>query len=316
MLKYIETTGPNRDAAIETALKQLGLDRDDVSVTVLDNGRRGFLGIGATPAKVRVSYEAPDEPEIVREPAIAEPPKPVTVKTKPAESPVKPENEPKIKQEKLSITTDDTTPRLVKAAPKDFVPESKMAERPKTERPKRERRPIVPSVPKERKLIPVSDECMKKAGDLATGFISGLLEKMGIEGTVEILPQLECDQLRIQINGPDMGPVIGRRGDTLDAIQYLGSLVLNNALDEHVRLSVDTENYREKRAESLERLARKMAMKVIKSHRTMTLEPMNPYERRIIHATLQEFNGVTTYSTGSEPGRRIVIAPDGGRRTR
>ena len=89
--------------------------------------------------------------------------------------------------------------------------------------------------------------------------------------------------------------------------------MLNNALDEHVRLSVDTENYREKRAESLERLARKMAMKGVKSHRSMTLEPMNPYERRIIHAALQDFNGVTTYSTGTEPSRRVVIAPDSGR---
>ena len=98
---------------------------------------------------------------------------------------------------------------------------------------------------------------------------------MGVEGQVKTLPQVECDQLRLEISGPDMGPIIGRRGDTLDAIQYLGSLVLNNALDEHVRLSVDTENYREKRAESLERLARKMAMKVVKAHRSMTLEPMN-----------------------------------------
>lgn len=169
---------------------------------------------------------------------------------------------------------------------------------------------MIPSVPKERELIPVSEEGMKKAEQLATDFITGLLEKMGVEGKVTTLPQAECDQLRLEISGPDMGPIIGRRGDTLDAIQYLGSLVLNNALDEHVRLSVNTENYREKRAESLERLARKMAMKVVKSHRSMTLEPMNPYERRIIHAALQDFNGVTTYSTGTEPGRRVVIAPD------
>lgn len=173
---------------------------------------------------------------------------------------------------------------------------------------------MTPSVPKERELIPVSEEGMKKAEQLATDFITGLLEKMGVEGQVTTLPQVECDQLRLEISGPDMGPIIGRRGDTLDAIQYLGSLVLNNALDEHVRLSVNTENYREKRAESLERLARKMAMKVVKSHRSMTLEPMNPYERRIIHAALQDFNGVTTYSTGTEPGRRVVIAPDNNHR--
>ena len=313
MQKFLEATGENRDAAIENALRQLGLDRDDVSVEVLDNGKKGIFGIGATPARVRVTYEVPDVAEKKPEP------KPAPKAEKPA-----------VKPQKLSITDEDDTPRLVKAAPADFVPEKLEVERPRRERsdrprrergdrPRRERRPreerpITPSVPKERELIPVSEECMKKAEELATSFISGLMEKMGIEGQVTVLPQTECDQLRLELSGPDMGPIIGRRGDTLDAIQYLGSLVLNNALDEHVRLSVDTENYREKRSESLERLARKMAMKVVKSHRSMTLEPMNPYERRIIHAALQDFNGVTTYSTGTEPNRRVVIAPDGRQR--
>ncbi len=330
MQRFIEATGDNRDKAIEAALRQLGMDRDDVSVEVLDNGRRGFLGIGATPARVRVTYEVPDEPAPAEPVPVPDPtPTPVTAVEKPVdkvensvhkvENPVhKVENpvrkaEKERKPQKLSITTDDVTPRLVKPAPKDFVPEKKKEEHTKRERTRREKRPVTPSVPKERKLIPVSEECMKQAEGLAAGFIAGLLEKMGVEGTVTVLPQLECDQLRLEISGPDMGPVIGRRGDTLDAIQYLASLVLNNGLQEHVRLSVDTENYREKRAESLERLARKMAMKVVKSHRTMTLEPMNPYERRIIHAALQDYNGVTTYSTGSEPGRRVVIAPDGAR---
>lgn len=336
MEKFIETTGENRDAAIAAALAQLGMDRDDVSVEVLDNGKKGFLGIGATPARVRVTYEVPDEP------VKAEPVHTPVEKIEKAEKPAKPrhadkptapkaEKAPKAdkpKPQKLSITDEDDTPRLVKAAPADFVPEKLEVERPpRRERPRRERggrrdrrpreeRPITPSVPKERELIPVSEACMRQAEKLATDFITGLLEKMGVEGEVKTLPQVECDQLRLEISGPDMGPIIGRRGDTLDAIQYLGSLILNNALDEHVRLSVNTENYREKRAESLERLARKMAMKVVKSHRSMTLEPMNPYERRIIHAALQDFNGVTTYSTGTEPGRRVVIAPDNSFRTR
>ena len=339
MQKFFEATGENRDAAIANALRQLGLDRDDVSVEVLDNGKKGFLGIGATPARVRVTYEAPEIIEEKQPAPKAEKPAPKPVKTEPKAE------KPAVKPQKLSITDEDDTPRLVKAAPADFVPEKLEVERPRRERsdrprrersdrprrersdrprrersdrPRRERRPreerpITPSVPKERELIPVSEDCMKKAEELATSFISGLMEKMGIEGQVTVLPQTECDQLRLELSGPDMGPIIGRRGDTLDAIQYLGSLVLNNALDEHVRLSVDTENYREKRAESLERLARKMAMKVVKSHRSMTLEPMNPYERRIIHAALQDFNGVTTYSTGTEPSRRVVIAPDSGR---
>ena len=327
MEKYIDTTGDTRDAAIAAALQQLGMDRDDVSVEVLDNGKKGFLGIGATPARVRVTYEVPDEPVKKAESVHTPVEKPAKPRRADKPAPVK-EEKPAAKPQKLSITDEDDTPRLVKAAPADFVPEKLEVERPpRRERPRRERsgrrerrpreeRPITPSVPKERELIPVSEECMKKAEQLATDFVTGLLEKMGVEGTVTTLPQVECDQLRLEISGPDMGPIIGRRGDTLDAIQYLGSLVLNNALDEHVRLSVNTENYREKRAESLERLARKMAMKVVKSHRSMTLEPMNPYERRIIHAALQDFNGVTTYSTGTEPGRRVVIAPDNNFRSR
>ena len=333
MQKFIETTGDTRDAAIEAALRQLGMDRDDVSVEVLDNGKKGFLGIGATPARVRVTYEVPDEPVKKEEPVHKpvekpNPEKKNAEKPEKKEKPAQKQEKPAEKPEKLSITDEDDTPRLVKAAPADFVPEKLEIERPpRKERPRRERggrrdrrpreeRPVTPSVPKERELIPVSEEGMKKAEQLATDFITGLLEKMGVEGQVTTLPQVECDQLRLEISGPDMGPIIGRRGDTLDAIQYLGSLVLNNALDEHVRLSVNTENYREKRAESLERLARKMAMKVVKSHRSMTLEPMNPYERRIIHAALQDFNGVTTYSTGTEPGRRVVIAPDNNYRAR
>ena len=322
--------------------KQEAKQAADVSVEVLEIGKKGFLGIGATPARVRVTYEAPDipaaKPEVKREerkPAPKAEPKQEKPAVK-AEKPAPKQEKPAEKPQKLSITTDDNTPRLVKAAPADFVPEKLEFERPprreRSDRPRRDRgdrngrdrrprrpredRPITPSVPKERELIPVSEAGMQQAEKLATDFVTGLLAKMGVEGQVKTLPQVECDQLRLEISGPDMGPIIGRRGDTLDAIQYLGSLVLNNALDEHVRLSVDTENYREKRAESLERLARKMAMKVVKAHRSMTLEPMNPYERRIIHAALQDFNGVTTYSTGTEPGRRVVIAPDNSYRNR
>lgn len=307
MTRTLEMTGATRDEAIEKALAQLGKDRDDVSVEVLDNGKKGFLGIGATPAKVLISYEVPDEAPKKVAPAPVEPKKQADVKQ--SEAPKKTEE----KTEKISITTDDTTPRLVKPAPgkveKPAEARQKVERKPRSRRP-REERPARPSVPKERELVPVSEACMKQAEALAAEFINGLLEKMGVEGKTTTLAQLEVDQLRVSIEGPDMGPVIGRRGDTLDAIQYLTGLVLNNTLDEHVRISVDTENYRAKRAESLEKLARKMALKVQKNHRSMTLEPMNPYERRIIHATLQEFNGIITYSTGTEPNRRIVIAPD------
>ena len=132
---------------------------------------------------------------------------------------------------------------------------------------------------------------------------------MGVEA--EPVTRVEEDRILVDLQGPDMGIVIGRRGETLDALQYLTSLVVNREEQNYVKVTVDTENYRAKREETLVRLARKLASKVVKYHRSMSLEPMNPYERRIIHATLQEFEGVTTSSTGVEPNRKVVISPEG-----
>ena len=317
MQKSIEMTGATRDIAVQNALDFLQMDRDDVSVEVLDNGKKGFLGIGATDAKVRVTYEAPDEPE---KPAD----KPVTEK-KESKKAEKPAPQEKKTQEPApvfhDVAPDDprrTTPHLVKAAPKKDEAAGEEHSEHRQERPRRERAPRAPREnrpPREPVVpfidpIPMEEDQITEPARKAVAFISGLLEKMGIEGKVTVLSISEPDHIRIDISGPDMGPVIGRRGDTLDAIQYLTTLVLNKFSDEHLRLTVDTENYRAKRGESLERLARKMAVKVAKFHKPMTLEPMNPYERRIIHASLQDFRGVTTYSTGTEPNRRVVVSYD------
>ena len=146
------------------------------------------------------------------------------------------------------------------------------------------------------------DENEKKAKE----FIDGLLEKMGIEGSADILESKD-ESISINIVGQGLGNVIGRRGDTLDAIQYISNLVVKNNLDRDVKVRVDCENYREKREQTLEKLALKMGHKVLKYKKNMTLEPMNPYERRMIHEVLQNFRGVYTYSTGKEPNRRVVI---------
>lgn len=313
MLKSIEMTGTTRDDAIKKALNVLGLDRDDVSVEVLDNGKRGFLGFGSTDAKVRITYEVPDEkPEVkVSEPEVIE--QKIEINSKQGvkdetETKAEPVEEKKSNLPDLSqIAPDDprrTTPHLVKAAPKN-IEETK-----KSRKEHVEREPIVPYITP----VAMADELVSEQAKQAVKFIDGLLEKLGIEGKATVLDISEPDHVRIDIAGKDMGQIIGRRGDTLDAIQYLTSLVLNQNSEEHLRLTVDTENYRAKRAESLERLARKMAVKVCKYHKAMTLEPMNPYERRIIHASLQNFRGVTTHSTGTEPGRRVVISPDGSAR--
>lgn len=319
----------NVDRAIEKALDALHLDRDAVSVEVIEMGRKGLFGIGASDAKIRVTYEVPDAPKPSEAPK-AQPEKAQPVEKTEAPRPARPARE------------QDGTPRLVKAAPHDAAPAPARPEKParEEEKPRLVRRangekPAGEPAPKaeapkaaapaeekpDRAPRPayVRPEAMPEAewpeqAKEAIRFIDGLLDKLGVEGHAYVTAQSEPDHLRLEIEGPDMGPVIGRRGDTLDAIQYLTSLVLNRGTDEHIRLTIDTENYRVKRAESLERLARKMAGKVSRYHKPMTLEPMNPYERRIIHSALQDYRGVTTHSTGTEPNRRVVISPEGGRK--
>lgn len=262
MTKSMEAQGVTVDAAITSALEQLAMDRDAVSVEVIDSGKKGFLGIGATPARVRVTYEtAESEPTAVPE-------EKKTPVSKPQQTALKAEDEKVESEEKTE-----------KAA---YLPGN-----------------------------PLPAEQVNEIGQEAIRFIDGLLEKLEVDGHAVVLDSSEDEHLRIEIVGSNMGMVIGRRGDTLDAIQYLTTLVANHVSEEHIRVSVDTEGYRAKRAESLSRLANKMAAKVIKYHKSMALEPMNPYERRVIHSTLQEVPGVTTYSTGTEPGRRVVIAPEG-----
>lgn len=145
-----------------------------------------------------------------------------------------------------------------------------------------------------------------KPAEVASEFLTGLLERMGVEATIEEVP---CEEgIALDIRGENMGVVIGRRGDTLDALQYLTSIVVNRDQDEHIKVTIDTENYRAKREESLQNLANKVASRVMKYKKSVTLEPMTAYERRVIHSTLQNTRGITTFSTGSEPNRRVVVA--------
>ena len=143
-------------------------------------------------------------------------------------------------------------------------------------------------------------------------FLSGLLERIGVSGFVDG-EVTEEGTVALNITGENMGVVIGRRGDTLDALQYITSIVVNRTEKEHVRVTVDTENYRKKREESLEALARKVAGRVLKYKKNVTLEPMNANERRVIHSTLLGLRGITTYSMGNEPNRRVVVALAGAR---
>lgn len=205
MTKSIEVSGKTEDDAIESALEQLGLSRDNVSVEIVERAKTGFLGLKNTPALVRVFYEAKEE-------------------------------------RTLKVET----------------------------------------------------------------FLNGLLERMGAEAGVAITE--DESSINVVLSGGEMGALIGRRGETLDAIQHLTNYVVNRGASSRVRINIDAENYRQRRNETLEALAVRTAGKVLKYRRNITLDPMNSYERHVIHAALQDYENITTYSIGSEPNRRIMIS--------
>ena len=213
MVTSVEAKGESIEAAVANALAQLGKERDDVTVEVLEKGKSGFFGIGAQPAVVRVSYE-----------------------TSPA--------------------------------------------------------------------------------DTAIDCLEGLLTRFGVEAQVECSVCPEEETIRLNLVGQNMGSVIGRRGDTLDAIQYLTNIVANKNEEKRWHLVLDTENYRAKRQATLERLAVNTAQKALRYKRSMALEPMNPQERRIIHSALQDYEGVSTHSVGVEPNRKVIVVPEGARENR
>ena len=272
MREYIDVTGKTEDEAISKALAQLGLDRDDVSVEILERAKSGFLGLGSCPAKVRVSY-GPEEEEIIP-PA----PQPKVEKEEPAQ-PVRKPKAPEKKPEK----------KAEKPAPKKENP------------PKRESAPAVPAQD-------LGEEVDDEKAQAIKTFLNGLLAQMESSAEVKVY-QPEKGRYKVFLVGDNLGALIGRRGETLDAIQQLTSYAVNRT-GGRVRVQLDAEGYREKREQSLQHLARKVAGKVVKYRRSVTLEPMNAYERHVIHTALQDVPGVTTYSTGVDPNRRVIVAYD------
>ena len=288
MEKTIVTTGKTIDLAIEAALVQLGLDRDSVSVQVLSQAKSGFLGLGAQPAKVQVTYEAPDP--------VPEAPKVALSSASRSKPKAKPVAEKKPEEPKAPV------------APKAAAP----AAEPKKEAPKAERKPErkpepkaeAPKAPKEPKVYAPAE-----AGSIEEKieqFLKGLLEHMGSDAVPHAVKG-EGNTYKVDLVGADLGYLIGRRGDTLDALQHLANYSVGRNVEGHIRITVDAEEYREKREESLRRYARKKAQQVLKARRRTTLEPMNAYERHVIHASLQDMDNITTHSTGTEPNRRVVI---------
>ena len=312
MEKYIVTTGKTIELAIEAALAQLKLDRDSVSVEVLKNARSGFLGIGSSPAEVKVTYEVPDEdtaPKTALSSASRSKPKerpeiPVTtgVISRPGKK-IEPEQKPAKKQPERKPEKKSEPRPEKKAEPR---PEKKAEPRPEK---KPERKPEAQPKPAEASK-PARTYAPAEAGSVEEKietFLKGLLEHMGSDAVPHAY-KLDEESYRADLVGGDAGLLIGRRGDTLDAIQYLTGYAINRDREKRLRVSVDAGDYRLKREDSLRQLANKMAAKAVKYRRNFTLEPMNAYERHIIHAALQDYPEVTTFSTGTEPHRRIVVA--------
>ena len=281
-MSYIDVSGKTVEEALAKALAQLQMDRDDVSVRVLERAKSGFLGLGASPTVIRVTYgeemeEAPTEP--VRPEPIVEP-KPAAPK---AERPQR--SERPAKQEK------PRAPKPEKAEPK-----------PETEdKPAEVSASLTPA--------PLGEEVDDAKAQAIKKFLVGLLQQMEVEAEVRVY-QPEKGRYKVILEGKSLGALIGRRGETLDAIQQLTSYAVNRGGDRRCRIQLDAENYRERREQSLCRLAEKMAEKAVRYRRNVTMEPMNAYERHVIHTALQDTPHVTTYSTGVDPNRRVIIAYD------
>ena len=306
MEKTIITSGKTIDLAIESALTQLGLDRDSVSVLVLQQAKAGFLGFGAQPAKVQVTYEVPD-PVVEKVPEKPKSALGSASRSKPKAAPVvkKPEA-PKQAEAPKAEPVKPEAPKVEKKveAPKPPKAEKK-AEAPKAKAPKAEKK----AEPKAEKKVELAPYTPAEAGSVEEKievFIKGLLEHMDSKAVPQCR-KVEGNTYKVDLVGDDLGYLIGRRGDTLDAIQHLANYTVNRDVEGHIRINVDAESYREKREDSLRRYARKKAQQVLKARRRTTLEPMNAYERHVIHAALQDMENITTHSTGVEPNRRVVI---------
>ncbi len=292
MEKTIVTSGKTIDLAIEAALTQLGLDRDSVSVQVLQQAKPGFLGFGAQSAKVQVTYEAPDLAPAAPKSALGS-----ASRSKPkAAAPVK-KPEPKAEAPKPQPKAEAPKPQPKVEAPKTEKPAAPKAER----KPRPEKKVEAPKEPKV--YAPAEPGSVEEKIEQ---FLKGLLENMGSTAVPHAVKG-EDNTYKVELVGEDLGYLIGRRGDTLDAIQHLCNYSVGRNVEGHIRINVDAEDYRAKREDSLRKYARKKAQQVLKARRRTTLEPMNAYERHLIHATLQEMDNITTHSIGTDPNRRVVI---------
>ena len=271
-MDYSEKWGVDVEEAVKLALMDLKLPREEVEITVLEEPSKGFFGIGSKLAKVRVERKKPEPAaEEIKEPEI------------------------EIKEEPKEVKTEERTERPANREKKN---------RKKSKKDRNSHRSRIDAAPLNIDIV--DKESLEEVEEHeALTFLKDITEKMGL--SLSFRARAGEDTVYLEMDGKDSGTVIGKRGQTLDAIQYLTSLVVNKDSEKYIKVVIDAENYRAKRKKTLEQLAERLAGKVIKTKKYVRLEPMNPYERKIIHATLQRYPEINTRSEGEEPYRRVVI---------
>ena len=279
-MEFKEFSAKTVDEAITKASIEFETSSENLEIQVISQGKAGFLGFGAKPAIIRAGKKEVEEviPEDVKE--VKEPAK----KSAPARKEEKKEQKRDHKKEQRKEPKRENTVKV------QDVPDEK------EEKPREERKVLLRT---EEEIAEIKDEAVK--------FLSGVFKAMGLQVEIKIEYKNEDGNLDIDFEGEDMGILIGKRGQTLDSLQYLTSLVVNKGRQGYIRVKLDTEDYRNRRKETLENLARSIAYKVRKTRKPVSLEPMNPYERRIIHSALQGNRYVETYSEGNEPYRHVVV---------
>ena len=306
-MRSIEKTGKRTEDAISAGLKELGCDLSDVTIDILDAGSPGLFGMFGRLAKVRLTVNEEesglefDMPEFSLD---SKKPKGEKQTPKAPKASVRPEEskaEKKSRRSETAAAPSEAQQDRPEAPRKEEAPKSRRASK---------REPDEPAAEKpDETFVPTDPATLSETGRIAYDFLKNLTEKMGVNVAIQV--REEENHLSVAMMGDTLGILIGRRGDTLDALQYLTSLLINKNREDYMRVSLDTENYRAKREEALTKLALRMANRARKTGRRVTMEPMNPYERRVLHSALQGHPFVTTHSEGEEPYRRVIITLKG-----
>ncbi len=276
-MEFLEVSAKTVDEAITKACIDLGQSSDQLEIQVISEGSAGFLGIGSKPAVIQVRKKE------VEKPAEEKPAEPVKT-----EEPAEPEE-------------------AAKKVPEKTYQNKEQNKEQKKEQPETEEAPVFQEKKEEIPERTSEEIVMMKAA--ASQFLESVFKAMDLPVDITMNYEQETGSLNIDFAGEDMGILIGKRGQTLDSLQYLVSLVVNKDQKYYVRVKLDTEDYRKRRKDTLENLAKNIASKVRRTQKPVSLEAMNPYERRIIHSALQGNRSVETYSEGNEPYRHVVVVP-------